>query len=184
MSSVYNSFARRSAAKDFFSADNRLTANAALAVCNALPFELHLRFVRLGYLARLANHGPNCLLVALDVLSPQPFSFAKLIKVDLVWNFERRGKYYGMPDPLASLPVAISWVSECQMRWRKLLFRSRVAVTSHLSLVSFGDWWQDLMLKECNGRAFPDRVGVKPLPAGDGKFLQCWCGYTCSNYAK
>ena len=70
------------------------------------------------------------------------------------------------------------------MRWRKLLFRSRVAVTSHLSLVSFGDWWQDQMLKECDVRAFPDRVGVTPVPAGDGKFLQCWCGYTCLNYAK
>ena len=184
MSSVYNGFARRSAAKDFFSADNRLTSNAALSICKALPFELHLRFVRLGYLVRLANHGPSFLLVALDVLSPQPFSFAKLIKTDLVWLFERRGKDYGMPDPRSSLPVAISWVSECQKRWKKLLYRSRVAVTSHFALVSFGEWWQDQRLKECDGRAFPSLAGAVPASAGEGKVLQCWCGYTCSTYAK
>ena len=95
-----------------FVEDHRRSADAALAVCRALPFVLHLRLVRLDYLCCLAIHGPEFLLVALDVLAPHPFSFAS-------WIFEPRGKYYGMPDPRLSLPDAVAWVSASQKRWKK-----------------------------------------------------------------
>ena len=71
---------------------------------------LHLRLVRLDYLCRLAIHGPEFLLVALDVLAPHPFSFAKLVSVDLIWIFELRGEDYGMPDPRLSLSEVVAWV--------------------------------------------------------------------------
>ena len=45
LSSAYNGFARRSVSKAFFVDDNRRSADAALAVCSALPFELHLRLI-------------------------------------------------------------------------------------------------------------------------------------------
>ena len=74
LSSVHIGVARRAVSNLFFVEENRRTADAALAMCCALPFELHLRRVRLDYLCRLTVFGPDFLLVALDVLAPHPFS--------------------------------------------------------------------------------------------------------------
>ena len=123
---------------------------------------MHLRFVRLAYLCRLAVHAPDFLLVALDVLAPHPFSFVKLVADDLVWLFEGRDRDHGMPDPRASLLDVMAWVSTCSKRWKKLLFRSRAAATSHFGLTAFGEWWQNHKLKECDSRGFPTVAGADP----------------------
>ena len=98
--------------------------------------------------------------------------FAKLIAVDLIWLFEGRGSDYGAPDPRLSLADVVAWISSCQKRWKKLLFGSRAAVTSHSALLAFGEWWQEQRLRECDGRSFPATGGVDPPLTPDGKLLQ------------
>ena len=46
LASAYNSSARNYVDKQFVNIENRKTAEAALALCQALPFELHLQCVR------------------------------------------------------------------------------------------------------------------------------------------
>ena len=69
LASVYDGFAGRAASKAFCTDENRCTADAALAVCRALSFDLHLRYVRLAYLCRLAILCPDVLWAVLDVQS-------------------------------------------------------------------------------------------------------------------
>lgn len=132
-------------------------------------------------------HGPDFLLAALDALAHLPNSFVALVLIDLTWLYDGRGKQYGMPDPRESVPATIAWVASCPKRWRKLLYRSKAAVTSHSSLVAFGEWWQHQRITECDRREFPDAANVQvvtPADSQDNQWYKCWCGYVCSSFAK
>ena len=118
MSSTYDGLARRSVSRKFFHESSRCSAAFARALCVAAPAELHLRFARLSYLARLIDTGPLFVLAAIDVLARSPRSFFRLVLDDLQWLFEHRGAEFGMPDPREEVRDTLDWIGAQTVRWR------------------------------------------------------------------
>ena len=136
--------------KKFFDDDARKTASLAVAMCEALPFESHLSFVRLNYFGRLIHHGPSFLLAAVDMLALTRNSFYKLIVADLVSVYEGRGHGYGMPNPGDDVRACCEWIYSDLRRFRKLVLRARAAAVSHNSIVTIADAWHSDLMDQCD----------------------------------
>ena len=186
MSSTYDGLARRSVSRKFFHESSRCSAAFARALCVALPAELHLRFARLSYLARLIDTGPLFVLAAIDVLARSPRSFFRLVLDALQWLFEHRGAELGMPDPREEVRDTLDWIGAQTVRWRKLINRSKRATASFLSVTEIASTWHSELLGLCDTYGFPGGVEAEPDGLDQApqelSHFRCWCGYVAASF--
>ena len=131
---AYEGYARRAVARKFFYFDHRHTSVHALALCSALPVDLHVMFLRVGYLGCILFTAPPFLPAAIDVLARERKSFYRLVRQDLLWLYAHRGGDFGMPHPDEDIRCIFGWILENWGRWGKFIKRSRNATAMHYSV--------------------------------------------------
>ena len=178
LSAAYNGFARRCVNKKLFHVDTRKTADHALAICGALPLELHVLHLRVGYVGRILGNAPPFLLAAIQVLADTKDSFLSRVIDDLAWLHRGRGGAFGLPHP-EELSDTFDWIRAQPFRFKQLVKRSRNASSSHFSVTGLAKSWHEDLLRQCDLYAFPGSQGKLQGPvAGDIGDLhyKCWCG--------
>ena len=183
LKAAYDGFARRCCGKRFFDPKSRVASDIALAHCNALPLEDHIRLARLTYLGRLVAHGPPFLIALLELLSCTKHSYVHTIFLDLQYVFDGRGACFGLPDPRVSLADSLSFIAADVKRWKKLIARIRAAATSSFSLTTLGVDFEARISRLCDLHAVPRIHGeidlvVPHVPQYD---FVCWCSYRASS---
>ena len=91
-------------------------ARVAITKCGALFFDDCLMFARCAYFGRFLEHGPYCLIAALDILANSRNLCVSLVRKDFCVIFDLRGAAFGLPDSSLDFIAALDFVALDQRR--------------------------------------------------------------------